>query len=168
MSADRNSLQDVDFSEEKPFFKGVCFDPDSVTLEGWYSDELAAHRAKRSWVATLGEHFLLDEEEDFICQVNQNNERRYFYLRCEFITACARYAFWRLTNSQAPEAQYLIETAHIPDAESHYSELLSAPDMRPISEGPLILSGLGKELQLNEGWFSRLKKILQRMTDEQE
>jgi hypothetical protein len=37
-----------------------------------------------------------------------------YKVRCDFQTACGRYAFWRLTHHQAPEVQFLLETAHLP------------------------------------------------------
>ena len=58
-----------------------------------------------------------------------NIEEGVFTLQCEFVSACGRYAFWRLTNNQAPEAQYLIETAHIPNAELREAEFHAASDL---------------------------------------
>ena len=34
-----------------------------------------------------------------------NSESKYFVLNCYFTSACGRYAFWRLINNQAPEAE---------------------------------------------------------------
>ena len=117
-----------DFSEREC----VSFDPEALALEGNYNDELSAHRAKRSWTNVLETTFLLDKGHDFKLRV-VNPEANYL-LRCEFTTACGRYAFWRLTNNQAPEAQYQIETAHIPNAEAHALNLLHAADMQRASE----------------------------------
>jgi hypothetical protein len=113
---------------------GVCFDPSNATLQGVYSDEISAHRAKRLWCNTLELHFLLDTDIDFEVTVKRSEIEGViqFQLICSFKTACARYAFWRLTNHQAPEAQYLIETAHIPDCASRQLEILSVPDLRSV------------------------------------
>lgn len=122
---------------------GVCFDPESTTLTGVYTDEISAHRAKRLWIDTLEVNFLLDLEHDFVIKLVPDLEAHQFMLTCRFSSACARYAFWRLTNNQAPEAQYIIETAHIPVCESRHHDILRAPDMRNIQENPLILRGDG-------------------------
>lgn len=108
---------------------GVLFNPDNVTLQGIYSDQLSAYRAKRVWADILEANFLLEREHDFSLTVVSCIPESRFLLTCEFSTACGRYAFWRLTNSQSPESQYLIETAHIPSALSDADAMISAPDL---------------------------------------
>jgi hypothetical protein len=114
--------------------QGVCFDPTNATLTGYYADELSAHRARRLWCNTLELHFLLDDRVDFLTKVTRPSSETssQYQLTCTFKTACARYAFWRLTNHQAPEAQYIIETAHIPDCASRQLDILSVPDLRSV------------------------------------
>lgn len=87
----------------------VLFHPDTVTLQGFYQDQLAAYRAKRVWLDVLESGFLLEHQHDFCFSVISCLQEQRFLLTCEFLTACGRYAFWRLTNNQSPEAQYLIE-----------------------------------------------------------
>ena len=119
----------------------VLFDPEAVRLEGVYRDQISAYRAKRIWIQALERCFLLEQDHDFsVCVASEVAESR-FTLTCHFMTACARYAFWRLTNHQAPEAQYIIETAHIPRSESHHDAFLEAPDLRSIYDEPMILGG---------------------------
>lgn len=113
----------------------VRFDPERILLQGSYEDQLSAYRARKIWQETFERCFLLDDGHDFECNVISDYESHSFTLRCYFLTACARYAFWRLTNQQAPEAQYMIETAHIPHCESRHTELLCAPDLAPVEEG---------------------------------
>jgi hypothetical protein len=141
-------------------FQGVCFDPDNVVLEGIYSDEISAHRAKRRWVTTLEGCFLLDKGLDYEISVASNTEIRSFRLSCRFISACARYAFWRLTNSQAPEAQYIIETAHIPECESRIMDFASAPDMTHISQ---LEANLEQHFGNVESVGTILKRILNKL-----
>ena len=93
---------------------GVCFDQDEATLEGVYQDELSTYRAKKVWTETLETNFLLESDYDFIFKIVTSLDDGKFVLKCNFNTACGRYAFWRLTRNQAPEAQHQIETAHIP------------------------------------------------------
>ncbi len=132
----------IELTSEIPVGTSVLFDPENVRLEGAYNDELSAFRAKRVWVEALERCFLLDSDHDFDIRVSSSVDEGRFVLRCDFETACARYAFWRLTNQQAPEAQYMIETAHIPRGESRHEEFLEAPDLKPIrDEGPLVLRG---------------------------
>ncbi len=71
-------------------------------------------------------------------------------------------SFWRLTNQQAPEAQYEIETAHIPDSASRHSDFISAPDMQPLTEQPLVLSGEpepGRRRRKTTSWQNILTQL---------
>jgi hypothetical protein len=119
----------VELTKEIALLNHVSFDPQTASLEGLYSDEISAYRAKKVWIETLEHTFLLDNGHDFHITSTGSIASSEFKIECFFTTACGRYAFWRLTNNQAPEAQYGIETAHIPNAESLYSRILSAPDL---------------------------------------
>lgn len=130
--------QVVELKEEITSFQGVCFDPDEVCLEGYYSDEITAYRSKKNWVKILESNFLLDLKQDFKLKVQQ--QEKMFVLKCEFLSACGRYAFWRLTNNQAPEAQYQIETSHIPDCETKMDDFIAAPDLQPADQKSWILN----------------------------
>lgn len=140
MQDDSKGLQHLTVEEAPAQVRpGVFFDPEEATLEGTYLDELSAFRAKRVWTETLETNFLLQPTLDFSFKVESDVESRKFVLRCDFSTACGRYAFWRLTRNQAPEAQYLIETAHIPQCESRHEDMLVAPDLKPVRYSPLVL-----------------------------
>lgn len=143
--------------------EGVCFDPDNVTLQGSYTDELSAHRARRLWAETLEEYFLLENNHDIVFSVLPDLEKHVFTLTCTFSTACARYAFWRLTNNQAPEVQYVIETAHIPLCDSRHEDILKAPDLRPLHEEAMIWSGGPRnrpDRQKKPNWlFSLIRRL---------
>lgn len=102
---------------------GVWFDPERIVLEGNYSDQITAYRAKRRWARAFESNFLLESSHDFKLTVVQQEEGSEFRLKCEFLTACGRYAFWRLTHNQAPEVQFLLETAHHPS-------LVAVPDLK--------------------------------------
>lgn len=110
----------------------VLFDLDTLTLVGRYKDELSAHRAKKAWLKTLQDCFLLDNESDIELKITSSEESQQFLLICEFLSSCARYAFWRLTNNHVPEAAYLLEVAHMP--QSKYQSYSAAPDMRAVVE----------------------------------
>ena len=122
--------------EETELKPGVCFDPEEALLEGVYEDELSAHRAKRGWTKALETNFLLDIDHDFYLKVKSANSQHHVLI-CEFKTACGRYAFWRLTHNQAPDTQYVIETAHIPNAEAHLAEISYSKDLEPFVDREL-------------------------------
>jgi hypothetical protein len=109
---------------------GVAFDPDLLVLEGSYTDELSAYRARKVWTQVLETNFLLEWDYDFMLNVSKGMDPSSYLLRCSFVSACGRYAFWRLTHGQASDAQYVIETAHIPNSTNHYYSILAAPDLR--------------------------------------
>lgn len=138
----RNDLNSAEFSEK--VFEArdpvVRFDTEQARLHGEYSDQLSAYRAKRVWEATLERNFLLDPEHDFSLKVVSEVAAHEFLLTCIFHTACARYALWRLTNEQALEAQYAIETAHVPTGQ--FEAMLRSPDLAPWQPEPLVLQGL--------------------------
>ncbi len=133
--------------------EGVCFDQENLTLFGLYNDELSAFRARKEWLSALEANFFLVNDVDVKFDLSPNKETGRFVLSCSFATACARYAFWRVTNYQAPEAQYIIETAHIPICESRKDEIYTAPDLKSIYETPSILSNKkGKDSIFKEIW----------------
>jgi hypothetical protein len=106
-----------------PFRGEVYFDPDLLLLEGRYSDELCAHRARREWMSVFSANFLLEPEHDFMMSVGGEVDDGGYALRCSFVSACGRYAFWRLTHGQAQDAQALLERAHMPRPNKAASEV---------------------------------------------
>ena len=145
MSQELSSTNQIDLALNLPSAEGVCYNPDTISLQGVYLDELSLFRAKKQWSDTLSTSFLLDLGRDFDFNIVRDYEGGKFVLGCQFMTACGRYAFWRLTNDQAPEAQYEVETAHIPDSPSHHDQFVSAPDMKSIHDSPLVTTGLGQD-----------------------
>lgn len=93
---------------------GLWYDPERLVIEGVYCDEVTAYRARKRWIEALELHFLLEETLDFSLKVRLSRGGRHFKVRCDFKSACGRYAFWRLTHHQALEVQNLLETAHLP------------------------------------------------------
>lgn len=121
----------------KSDFTGVCFNPDDSSIIGSYSDQISAYRAKKCWQEALRLHFNLENSFDFKTAVDNAAEDKYI-LTCQFISATARYCFWKITNNQSPEVQYVIETAHIPMCEARYEEILKAPDLKSVYDLPLV------------------------------
>ncbi len=99
---------------ETPEGLGLWYDAERLILEGAYLDEITAYRARRRWIQTFETNFLLEGDHDFRLKVVFEDEGSRFFVRCTFLTACGRYAFWRLTHHQAPEVQFMLETAHLP------------------------------------------------------
>ena len=122
--------QPIELTNELDSSTCVSFDAETASFDGIYGDELSVFRARKIWKQTLESNFLLEEKSDFTLKIVTNLREGRFMLKCDFLTACGRYAFWRVTNHQAPEAQYIIETAHIPQSETHLDAFLHAPDMR--------------------------------------
>lgn len=139
MQQDAIYSQLIELNREIDSRDGVHFDAESVVLIGSYSDELSAFRARRAWVAAFESSFLLDKGHDYELHMLAKAEEHRFYLSCQFLTACGRYAFWRLVNEQVPEVQYLIETAHIASGASRQAEIAAAPDLGDVT--PAILGG---------------------------
>ena len=156
--------QPIELNREIAQFASVCFDAEGLRLQGKYSDQLSAYRAKKIWAHTLETCFLLDSGYDFKIKVQTESEDDNFGLVCEFLSACARYAFWRLTNHQAPEAQYLIETAHIPNAASRQGDFVAAPDLRCLMEDGLDLTHHELvRLQQRETLGARLRELVRQL-----
>lgn len=92
----------VDLGKAKP---GLVYDAEGVTLFGKYTDQLSTYRAKREWQTILASHFLLEPDRDYELRTHCSIDEDQFVLSCSFVSACGRYAFWRLVNRQAPEAE---------------------------------------------------------------
>jgi hypothetical protein len=156
----REEVKSPEQSEEVT--PGVCFDPEEAVLEGTYLDELSAYRARRVWTETFETNFLLEPNHDFIFRVLSSLEGRKFVLKCDFATACGRYAFWRLTRNQAPEAQYLIETAHIPQADSRREETLHTADLSTFYHSSFTARFRHKSLKCGDIVANVLARILRK------
>lgn len=157
--------QPIELNKEIAQNGEVCFDPEAIILTGNYEDEISLFRARRVWNDALESNFLLDAGEDFQIKVKSKLGEGQFSLQCEFLSACARYAFWRLINNQAPEAQYMIETAHIPFCESHQDEFVGAADLKQTPNSSL-LSALGEDYPLHlqrEGLLGKISQALRKV-----
>lgn len=131
---DQGKAQPTDLTREVSFPGDLTFDPDALSLQGEYGDELSAYRARKCWIETLETCFLLDRGTDYKIKAVSDATTGSFKISCVFESACGRYAFWRLTNHQAPEAQYLLETAHIPSSDAGVTDMIGAPDLRSALE----------------------------------
>jgi hypothetical protein len=112
----QTEIEESFVTTEMPEGLGLWYDAERLILEGAYLDEITAYRARRRWIETFEMNFLLEASHDFGIKVVPQDEDGRFFVRCAFLTACGRYAFWRLTHHQAPDVQFLLETAHLPFA----------------------------------------------------
>lgn len=111
---------------------GVFFDSDTFVLQGYYEFELAQRRALKNWTQAIEDCLLLTNQSDF--KVSYCNDLNSFRISCEFVSATGKYAFWKLINGQAPDAQYQIEIAHIPNGKQNRDLVVSAPDLQSIKK----------------------------------
>ena len=152
----------VELANRQCFSSGVCFDSERLALEGVYPDELSSHRAKRVWIEALETSFLLDVSHDFQFKMVSVPAEGRFLLRCDFLTTCGRYAFWRLTHNQAPEAQYLIETGHIPYSEARHADFLAVPDLRAKTHEPMVFTPMEGQKNSRPSWMGMISKVILR------
>jgi len=115
----------------------LIYDTDAISLIGRFTDELSAYRSRRNWIEVLSNHFLLESERDFELKIIASDTSGSFLLSCSFISACGRYAFWRLINHQAPEAE-----EKMADQSAQPSSIKSSLGLGSSeSEGPWVLAG---------------------------
>jgi hypothetical protein len=144
-----------------PGMLGLWYDPERLVVEGVYQDEVTAYRARRRWIEALGKNFLLEEGLDFSLKVRRSRGGRSFRVRCDFLTACGRYAFWRLTHHQAPEVQFLLETAHLPHTVPSFSQVEDDFELESFSSPPQVCDDRG-ELHQDHNDES-LRAVIQRV-----
>ena len=85
----------------------LSYDTESVRLIATFGDEVTAYRARRHWMTVFAEHFMLELKKDYELKIKSVSSEGLttWQVTCSFHSACGRYAFWRLINKQAPEAE---------------------------------------------------------------
>ena len=135
--------------------RGLTYDADGITLIDHYSDELAAYRSRRSWIDVLHSHFLLERDRDYEIWVTPTDDETGYLLSCCFVSACGRYAFWRLINHQAPEAESKL-TENAGASKSGVRGFFSGTHKKP----RWVDSAVEDQLRSNETNESLLRRIL--------
>lgn len=158
----RSEVQDTSSISDLSISATLWFDADRIVLGRTYSDQVTAYRARRRWKEALERYFLLEDRLDFNLKVQLEPESVQYSVRCDFSTACGRYAFWRLTHNQAPEVQYMLETAHKPSTpavcggdEMQCPASGDAPYWSDFTQGTRQSSLLARCKQ----WFQRMLKV---------
>lgn len=142
--------------------QNVVFDAESVALLGKFNDELSAYRTRKKWVDVLSSYFLLERDRDYELEIKFLDEEEHFILSCTFISACGRYAFWRLINHQAPEAEQKLSPNG--RARSLSGKRTQKRDGISTSELPWVLTGMGpkpRKPSLIVSLLGRINKVLQ-------
>ena len=141
-------------------FGFVAYAPEMYKITGEYSNEIYLFRAKKLWKMALQDTFLLENATDFKFQVRKNSKMNVYMLTCTFMSACGRYAFWRINNNQNPEVKYIIESAHLPQTADNYDELLNKGPNFIVSHNSDILCDIeDKANNISEVLKNIVKKI---------
>jgi len=151
-----NALQTEETEPGKP---GLIFDADSVTLIGKFTDEFSAHRAKKQWMEALAHHFLLEKNRDYQTEIGIIEATPHYYLRCTFESACGRYAFWRLVNHQAAEAEKKLLAPNLVNRK--VGRFLLGSVWNVSSGTPWVVGGAGEKRQ--NGIFRSVIQSIQRV-----
>ncbi len=139
---------------------GLIYDAEGITLFGKFTDELSAHRARREWQMIFSSHFLLERERDYDLHVFTSLEDNQFVLSCSFVSACGRYAFWRLVNRQAPEAELKLN-GNRDRVQKSAKSFLGAGWGTESKETTLVVSAFEEQIQRNEENKSLVNRLLQ-------
>jgi hypothetical protein len=145
------------------YLLGLWYDPERLLIEGVYRDELTAYRVRKRWISAFREHFLLDDGLDLSFKVRKVGSSGFCKLNCYFISACGRYAFWRLTHHQALEVQWLLERAHLSSARDSATRDLYDSDDAHLGESTVPRYLTTEDLGADEprGAVSRIVRALQ-------
>lgn len=160
MGQEQVGVEHIELTREISFPGDISFDTDKICLQGRYGDQLSLHRARKIWNETLESCFLLEGGHDFQISLRSNHQEGDYVMNCVFVSACGRYAFWRLTNQQAPEAQYMLETAHIPNSDINTDQYLAASDMRSVLDTELQRA---EKINTDAGIIIKLVNMLKRL-----
>jgi hypothetical protein len=152
----QSGIQETSTINNLTVSRGLWYDAERLILEGFYGDEVTAFRAKKRWIEVFESNFLLERGIDFSVVVadepssgtgaftgaaresSESNSEHCYSVRCDFLSACGRYAFWRITHHQAPQVQCLLENAH-----------LAKPSLVRVDPLPT----------LDDGWSSPVSKL---------
>ena len=153
---DISEVSSVDLTKARP---GLIYDAEGVTLFGKYTDQLSTYRSRKEWQAILASHFLLEPERDYeikaICSIDDNK----VLLSCSFTSACGRYAFWRLVNRQAPEAEQKLNGQR-DKVQKSAKGFLGSP-WNEEKQTAFVMSSLEEQIKKSEENTSLVNRLLQ-------
>lgn len=158
----------LSLSESRRGKPSIVFDAASVALLGKFSDELSAYRTRKKWFDVLHSYFLLEQERDYEMNVECSHDENKYVLTCGFTSACGRYAFWRLINHQAPDAEvklcHTVATATI--GEERVAVIRAHSDRTTVSNErfPWIMTGTSPDTkEKRTGTPKRISAIIDKL-----
>lgn len=158
MESDKASLPNIEPSRPE---QGLTYDAEAVTMIGWYGDQVSAYRKRKAWSEVLGSHFLLEKVRDYELTICHREGEPYFFLLCNFTSACGRYAFWRLMNHQAPDAESKLGgRAHQRKMTTTAFESLKRTSQIHRERHPWIIQAIEQEIGSVEDTTSIMKRLL--------
>ncbi len=148
----------IDLNQNVKYLSDISYDLTLYTITGTYDDEISLFRAKKFWAQAFNDVFLLEKKYDFNFKLKKDLNK--FQLICSFVSACGRYAFWRINNNQNPEVKYLIEISHMPFIFQNYDEIINGyPNFKNSSEQDI----LGEVEEKTKNISDILKKIISKI-----
>ena len=80
---------------------------DLSVLSSTFETEFSAFSARRLWINLFLKYFSLEKDKDYnLCVNNEHiDNTEIFELNCEFISPNGKYAFWKLLNKKAIQAE---------------------------------------------------------------
>ena len=80
---------------------------DLSALSSTFDSEFTAYSARRHWINLFYKYFALEKDKDYILCVDKEDTSHgeKYELNCEFISPNGKYAFWKLLNKKAIQAE---------------------------------------------------------------
>lgn len=90
----------------------INFDPEALSIQARYDDEVARFRAKKRWETLFTEIYLLEPKTDFRITLFSDEDRLFFYMVCHFVSQVGKYVFYRITSDQNNAAVRTLKVSH--------------------------------------------------------
>ena len=80
---------------------------DLSALSSTFDAEFTAFSVRRLWINLFQKYFSLEKDKDYNLYVNKESlgHNEMYELNCEFISPNGKYAFWKLLNKKALQAE---------------------------------------------------------------
>ena len=149
----RDSNNSIRSSEE--INNTITYNTDNISIISQFGDEMSVYRCRRTWTEILSNHFLLEKDRDFKMSISASESP--FILTCEFNSACGRYAFWRLINQQAPEAENKLINSGYPGSELFDTE---EPTGEKVVSPWIMSGGVSEPIRRRKSLSKKLLELL--------
>jgi len=80
---------------------------DLSALSSTFDAEFTAFSVRRMWINLFKKYFSLEKDKDYYVYVDKNTtgNNETYELNCEFTSSNGKYAFWKLLNKKAFQAE---------------------------------------------------------------